>query len=48
MKKKQKKKGLFYIMGSLFMTVVGFLVIPVLLDKGTDIAYKILYPDDDE
>ena len=48
--KKQKKKtsGLFYIVGSLALTIIGVLFIPVLLDKGTDIAYKILYPDNEE
>ncbi len=50
MKKKEKKKFFspFYVIGSLILTVISFLIMPIILDKGTDIAYKLLYPDDDQ
>ena len=49
-KAKQKKCRLFRIFGSLALCAGMFLVLPAVLDKLTNIAYRILYPvqDDDE
>ena len=37
---------LLYVAGSVVLTVVSFLVLPVLIDKGATAIYKLLYTEE--
>ncbi|MBR0484344.1 MAG: hypothetical protein IJJ69_06140 [Oscillospiraceae bacterium] len=48
-KQTQKKKcNIFCVFGSLALCAGSFLLLPIILDKLTNIAYRIMYPVQDD
>ena len=45
---KRKKCSLFRLFGGLALCAGSFLILPVVLDKLTSMAYRIMYPAEDE
>ncbi|MBR1529373.1 MAG: hypothetical protein IJ642_08750 [Oscillospiraceae bacterium] len=39
-----KTDKILYIIGSIVLTAASAVIIPVLIHKGTNIAYRLLYP----
>ena len=42
----KNNEKILYVTGSIVLTVVSFLVLPVLIDKGATAIYKMLYTDE--
>ena len=42
----KENEKLLYIAGSLVLTAVSFLVLPVLIDKGATALYRMLYTNE--
>ena len=42
----KENEKIFYVAGSLVLTVVSFLVLPVLIDKGATAIYRMLYTNE--
>jgi len=49
---KQNQEGktdkILYIIGSIVLTVISAVIIPAVIHKGTNIAYRFLYPEDED